>query len=589
MAVGVIRDHHNLRRNLNLNDNYISNDGGDEGIRVTDAGLVGIGTPVAPLSSLEVFNSNVQYSTGTAYQTSTNIIGSGTTFTSAMLGGRFIFDDGTDAGIVTGFAASNIIIVSISQTVGAADDLRSYKIYYPSVQIDTSGSSSSLKIGNMTIDNDEIDLGVTGGVTIDAGDDIVLSADGGNITMNDGTNAIFDFDVDDPKFKIMDDADSGDYFSISVAANGQTTCSTVDNSGASANLTLAADGDLIFKTSSTGTHRFQPEHRTTSGTADTVLYIQETLNAGSGEAGGSDAHYGIFYQQAHTDIGGWNSIYLMYLIGGSLNPFTVSKEAKVTAGFELKLVYDADSYSTFSVADNSHLSITAAESGNVQLYGNSIVFGTNAGGNHTGFSIKSSGSMWSAAGGEAYIDAAGDISLDASTGIFNFKDAGDDDDAFKITVVGGTGATTLETISDAADGHLSIVADGHVEFDGCGVGFDRIDGVYDATNSTVDFRTGNKAYLNCTGFGITNLKLTFPATSGNFVLLINHPHLGCNITNYLAYDSGGSAASGDANVKWSGNTAPTLTNDQNHVDILSFFWDADTETAYGVATLDFQN
>ena len=29
--------------NLVLNDNYISNDGGDEGIRITDAGLVGIG------------------------------------------------------------------------------------------------------------------------------------------------------------------------------------------------------------------------------------------------------------------------------------------------------------------------------------------------------------------------------------------------------------------------------------------------------------------------------------------------------------------------------------------------------------------
>ena len=34
----VTRDHHNLRRNLNLNDKYISNDGGDEGLKITDAG-----------------------------------------------------------------------------------------------------------------------------------------------------------------------------------------------------------------------------------------------------------------------------------------------------------------------------------------------------------------------------------------------------------------------------------------------------------------------------------------------------------------------------------------------------------------------
>ena len=40
MAGKVTRDHHNLRRNLNLNDNYISNDGGDEGLSITDAGVV---------------------------------------------------------------------------------------------------------------------------------------------------------------------------------------------------------------------------------------------------------------------------------------------------------------------------------------------------------------------------------------------------------------------------------------------------------------------------------------------------------------------------------------------------------------------
>ena len=36
----VIKDHHNLRRNLNLNDKYISNDGGDEGISIDNDGIV---------------------------------------------------------------------------------------------------------------------------------------------------------------------------------------------------------------------------------------------------------------------------------------------------------------------------------------------------------------------------------------------------------------------------------------------------------------------------------------------------------------------------------------------------------------------
>ena len=40
MASNITRDHHNLRRNLNLNSNYISNDGGDEGISIADDGDV---------------------------------------------------------------------------------------------------------------------------------------------------------------------------------------------------------------------------------------------------------------------------------------------------------------------------------------------------------------------------------------------------------------------------------------------------------------------------------------------------------------------------------------------------------------------
>ena len=50
-----------------------------------------------------------------------------------------------------------------------------------------------------------------------------------------------------------------------------------------------------------------------------------------------------------------------------------------------------------------------------------------------------------------------------------------------------------------------------------------------------------------------------------------------------------SAADGDAAVKWAGGSSPTLTTDANHVDILSFYWDADNEIAYGVATLDFSS
>ena len=38
----LIRDHHLLTRNLKLNGKYISNDGGDEGIAISDLGNVNI-------------------------------------------------------------------------------------------------------------------------------------------------------------------------------------------------------------------------------------------------------------------------------------------------------------------------------------------------------------------------------------------------------------------------------------------------------------------------------------------------------------------------------------------------------------------
>mgnify|MGYP003126185457 FL=1 len=41
--MSIKRDNHNLRRNLKLNDNYISNDGGDEGISIADDGKVTCG------------------------------------------------------------------------------------------------------------------------------------------------------------------------------------------------------------------------------------------------------------------------------------------------------------------------------------------------------------------------------------------------------------------------------------------------------------------------------------------------------------------------------------------------------------------
>ena len=143
----------------------------------------------------------------------------------------------------------------------------------------------------------------------------------------------------------------------------------------------------------------------------------------------------------------------------------------------------------------------------------------------------------------------------------------------------------------AAAAHIVIDAGGHVEFDDCGVGFDLVTPTYNASDTDVNFKTGNKQFVTFGNGNIADLNLKFPATSGNFTLLLKQDVFGSRTVaadGWLAFDSAGNAANGSSTVKFAGGSNPTLTTDANHVDIISFFWDADNEIAYGVASLDFQ-
>jgi hypothetical protein len=83
-----------------------------------------------------------------------------------------------------------------------------------------------------------------GGITLDAGLDIVLSADGGNVTMDDGTTTIFDFDVDGTTLTIHDDQDTGDKAVITMAQHGALSIVTTDDDDAAANIQITADGTV---------------------------------------------------------------------------------------------------------------------------------------------------------------------------------------------------------------------------------------------------------------------------------------------------------------------------------------------------------
>ena len=210
---------------------------------------------------------------------------------------------------------------------------------------------------------------------------------------------------------------------------------------------------------------------------------------------------------------------------------------------------------------------------------------------------------------------------DGSNNVFNFDtanvlirmyDDADTGDLFQIQV-DTAGATTLTTVDDdGAAAHLTVVADGHVEFDNCAVGFDKFAGTFstsgvigDGNDSTdIDFRLSNKYELELTNniagaLGSEFLNLIFPNTSGNFLLVISQDGTGTRTvgttTAWVAYQSDGSTkatnaafANGtDGAVRWAGGTAPTLTTTADKADIISIYWDADNQTAFAVASLDF--
>jgi len=242
-------------------------------------------------------------------------------------------------------------------------------------------------------------------------------------------------------------------------------------------------------------------------------------------------------------------------------------------------------------------------------------------------------------GGDAVVTA----SLVAG-GKFTLNDGDDTGDKFEIDV-GTAGVTTLATTDDdGAGANLTLDPDGDLLFSGCDVkmdttkklyldggsdtyiteysddvvryvvggdvvmqisekgddgneinfgqtcvGFTQLEPTYDATTTAVDFRFSNKQFVTFGSGNITNLSMTFPLVSGNFVLLLKQDGTGSRtITNYKVAEFDESTADGSASVKFAGGSNPTLTTDANHVDILSFYWDADNEIAYGVTTLDFQ-
>ena len=104
-------------------------------------------------------------------------------------------------------------------------------------------ANKGFKVGNTTITTSEYDVS-SGNLTVDVAGDIALSAAGRNVTMDNGTTTTFDFNTNTSVLKIMDTANTDDYCTITVGAEGVTTIATNDDDTAVGHLLLDPDGDV---------------------------------------------------------------------------------------------------------------------------------------------------------------------------------------------------------------------------------------------------------------------------------------------------------------------------------------------------------
>ena len=246
---------------------------------------------------------------------------------------------------------------------------------------------------------------------------------------------------------------------------------------------------------------------------------------------------------------------------------------------QLKIAYDGSNYTTMTVEDDGDLKIETT----APTYGH-IALGSNG------------GLYFRVGNGLLYLQ--GNPSPTFAT--INMQSAG------VLKLITNTNYDLL--LEAQGTGNITLDAGGHVEFDNCAVGFDKLAGVFGtsqvieglADSTDIDFRLSNKYELELTdNLGATDfLNLIFPNTSGNFLLVISQDGTGSRLIHadsWVAYQSDGSTkatnaafANGtDGAIRWSGGSAPTLTTTADKADIISIYWDADNQTAFAVASLNF--
>ena len=234
------------------------------------------------------------------------------------------------------------------------------------------------------------------------------------------------------------------------------------------------------------------------------------------------------------------------------------------------------------------LSVANGGTGASSLTDNSILTGT-------GTSAITAESNLTFDGTDLSIAATGKIYLDGGTHTYIAESSAD-----TLSLYAG-GDEIIQFKENGDDGNTAY-------FRTCSAGFTRQAATFstsgvigDGNDSTdVDFRHSNKYKLTLTNniSGSSEyINMIFPGVSGNFLLTLVQDGTGSRTVasaGWRAYASDETLCDNltgtngtDGQVRWAGGSAPTLTTTANKTDVISIYWDADDQTAFCVASLNF--
>ena len=644
MASNVTRDHHSLRRNLRLNNKYISNDGGDEGITVTDAGAVAISstielghatdTTLARASSGEVnIEGNVIYrADGTVVAITDG--GTGASNSNAWLNSRITTNadgslnyDATGATAVnhdslTGFDADEHIdwtassagtIHSSNYVDNNTNTLTTWTLRDDDNDSFTIAHSKFLKVVAAT---GTLGTNIAGsGTTEDPWVLTITSPDTTTNTQNEYATSWVDSSADVLLRLTESGAGSGTQdiklvagtgISLTPSGTDMTIANTV--SAVTNHVTNDADdtmaGTLTIDKDSTSTSEattkgleIDYDHTGSTDTNQTIMGLDVSATSGS-TTGGAQIMYGAKIRSQLTAASGL----------GDITSYGLYSEVLGNTNAAIDRTYAG--YFKASGADvNNGLYINNQDGGidfkNVSSAVPSDYFTINTieDGETTLTTVENSGGSTAhlnmVADGDFHVDAVGNITLDAGGGDVAILQADVKIPATKKLYLDGGGDTSISESSadsvkhDVGGSTVMMLSEAGnagnlVNFGGSCAGFKQFEPTYDATDTTVFFnRLGNKAHLTFTSASetIEDVELSFPNVSCNCVLLIKqHASGGGAVTNWKTFDQAGG---NESTVAWAGGDAPTLTTGGSKIDIMSFYWDNDNHKAYGVASLNF--